>query len=385
MISRPLSAQIDPDKRELVQVGFEQGLEGAQPLQAYGYYYLNEPDFFHTNVTLRLALAPVYLDSEIGFVGLLGPQTDLGIGLAGGGFADSYYEFLDGKYYPDQSFYGHDAEGSVTLYHRFNPNQRIPLNGLIRLQEHYSVYENDGETAPNFVLPKDHATEAWRVGLRYGGREPLLAPDLAMELSAWYAGQYRNSYGPYGFDGDRVLNADSHLFWARALLIYTMPSKQSFDVNLTVGTSVNADRFSAYRLGGDLSMISEFPLLIPGYFEEELSARNFMDFTARYTFPLDPGKIWSIGPVASVAEVDYVPGQEQPRNFNSGAGVGLGFRSRSGTWRALASYGYGFEAIRDGGRGGQSISIMMEINLDAKNRNRPTELDHVTGFLLNHL
>ena len=34
---------------------------------------------------LRLALAPVYLDSELGFVHGLGPQTDFAIGAAGGG------------------------------------------------------------------------------------------------------------------------------------------------------------------------------------------------------------------------------------------------------------------------------------------------------------
>lgn len=385
-MSCPLRAQIDPDKRELLQIGFEQGLEGAEPLQAYGYYYLNEPDFLRTNITLRLAVAPVYLDSEVGFVGLLGPHTDLAFGLAGGGFADSYYEFLDGKYFSDQSFYGHSAETSLSLYHLFDPGKKLPLYALFRIKEHYSVYDRDGQTAPNFVLPQDHATVDWRTGLRLGGREPLLAPDLAMEASIWYEGQYRSSFGPYGFDGDRVLNSNSHLFWARGLLIYTFPdSKQSFDIDVTLGTSINADRFSAYRLGGDLSMVSEFPLLIPGYFDEELSARNFVNLTARYTIPLDAAKMWSIGPVASLAEVDYVSGQEQPGNFNSGVGVGLGFRSRSGTWRVLGSYGYGFEAIRDGGRGGQSVAVMMEINLEAKNPGHPTEFDHVTGFLLNHL
>ena len=39
-----------------------------------------------TNLTWRLALAPVYIDSELGFVHGLGPNTDYAIGLAGGGF-----------------------------------------------------------------------------------------------------------------------------------------------------------------------------------------------------------------------------------------------------------------------------------------------------------
>jgi hypothetical protein len=57
-----VSAQIDPVKRDLIQFGYNQPLEGRAPLAAYAYYYRNEPDFLRTNMTLRLAVAPVYLD-----------------------------------------------------------------------------------------------------------------------------------------------------------------------------------------------------------------------------------------------------------------------------------------------------------------------------------
>jgi hypothetical protein len=258
--------QVDPDKRELVQFGFSQAVEGASPVAAYGYYYLNEPNFLRTNLTLRVALAPVYLDSELGFVGLLGPNTDLGAGLAGGGYADNYYEFRDGKYFPEESFTGYGAEGSVSVYHLFNPGKLIPLFGVFHLKEHYSTYQGNDELSPGFVLPHAHSTIDWRAGVRFGGREPLLHPDLAMELSAWYEGQYRTDSGPYGLDGDRILEANSELYWARALLIYTLPkSQQSIDINLLGGGSWHADRFSAYRLGGDLPLASEFPLTIPGF------------------------------------------------------------------------------------------------------------------------
>ena len=64
-----------PSKRDLIQFGYNQPLEGKAPLAAYAYHYHNDPNFLHTNVTLRIAaLAPVYLDSELGFVHGLGPQ-----------------------------------------------------------------------------------------------------------------------------------------------------------------------------------------------------------------------------------------------------------------------------------------------------------------------
>src|SRR5688572_25820736 len=84
-------AQIDPEKRQLIHLGYNAPLQGEGPLAAYGFFYFNKPNFLnHTNITLRAALAPLYVDSEIGFSSALGPNTDLAFGFAGGGYADSY-------------------------------------------------------------------------------------------------------------------------------------------------------------------------------------------------------------------------------------------------------------------------------------------------------
>src|SRR5262245_9097643 len=114
-------AQIDPVERQLVQVGYNAAFEGDAPQAGYAFYYYNQPDCLQTNLTFRLALAPTYLDSEFGFVGLLGEYTDLGIGLAGGGFADNYWEIRQGQYLQSESFDGYGGEGSVSIYHLFNP------------------------------------------------------------------------------------------------------------------------------------------------------------------------------------------------------------------------------------------------------------------------
>jgi hypothetical protein len=81
-------------------LGYNQPFEGHAPLAAYAFYYHNQPDFFATNLTLRLAVAPVYLDSELGFASALGPNTDLGIGLAGGGLATATPRFTTAHILP---------------------------------------------------------------------------------------------------------------------------------------------------------------------------------------------------------------------------------------------------------------------------------------------
>ena len=174
-------SQIDPVPRDLIQFGHDQAFEGHEPFAGYAFYYHNQPDFLRTNLTLRLAVAPVYLDSELGFVHGLGPNTDFAIGLAGGGFADSYNEIRGGTFYQNESFIGHGGETSLNVYHLFNPGDQIPLNLVLSGAAHYSFYERSGDTSPAFQLPTDHTDFSIRTGLRRGGSEPTLFPALAMD------------------------------------------------------------------------------------------------------------------------------------------------------------------------------------------------------------
>jgi hypothetical protein len=337
-------------------------VEGHAPLAGYAFYYLNEPGFLRTNLTLRLAVAPTYLDSELGIAHVLGENTDLGIGVAGGGFADSYREIRQGTYYPSESFDGYGAQTSLSLYHLFNPGAMIPLNGLVRGIAHFSTYGPTDDTASNFQVPENRDTFSVRTGLRWGGQEPVLFPALAMELSAWYEGDFRTGTGLYGY-GDRSVVPQSHLFWAEAMLAYTLPKlKHRVYLSVTAGTSIDADRFSAYRLGSLLPLVAEYPLPLPGYYYQEISAESFVMLGGDYTMPLDKAGRWSLNGIVSSAWVDYLAGLAQPGDWNTG--LGGGFLYTSPSWKVLLGYGYGVDAIRSHGRGAQSIGILIQLDLE---------------------
>ncbi len=359
-------AQIDPDKRQLLQFGYNQPIEGKAPIAGYLFYYRNQPEFIRSNLTLRLAIAPVYVDSELGISGT--EQTDIGIGFSGGGFADSYNEIRSGHWSQQESFTGHGGDVSFSVYHRFNPDQLIPLNAVFRIAPHYSIYDRDSDTAAGFALPPDHLATKVRTGLRFGGVEPLMSPSLAMELSGWYEGQVRSDSGTYGFN-DRELEAHTHLFWARALLIYTFTNlNHTLGINLTAGTSINGDRFSAYRLGGTLPLTTEFPLNLPGYYHQELSADQFYLLSTSYIIPLDAQARWTITGVGTVAHIDYTSGLQQPGNWHSGVGLGLGYKTPRDILHVVLGYSYGISAIRDHGRGGQSVGLLLQWDLEARHR-----------------
>jgi hypothetical protein len=361
-----VQAQIDPYRRELLQFGYNGAFQGHPPISAYAFYYRNQPEFVRTNWTLRLAVSPTYVDSELGIHQALSDNTDVGLGLAGGGFADSYAEIRSGAFIPRESFVGHSAEVSSSIYHLFNPAQRIPLHGILRGSAHFSAYAEDDDTDDEFDLPDNRGTFMLRTGLRLGGREPVLFPSLAMELSVWYEGQFRTGTGEYGYD-DRSVRQFSHQIWAEAALVYTLPELgHSFDISLSAGTSVQADRFSAYRLGALLPLVSEFPLSLPGYYYQELSADSFVLISGDYLLPLDSKHNWNLNFTAATAVVDYLDDFDQPGNSHTGVGGGVLYRNRSVT--VMVGYAYGVNAIRSDGRGAHSIGILMQVDWgNAKN------------------
>jgi hypothetical protein len=356
-------AQIDPEPRQLLQLGVNQSLHNDGPIGAYAFYYWNQPDVPTTNTTLRLAIAPVYADAELGFKGLLGENTDLGVNVFGGGFYNSYNEVRQGDYLRDESFNGHGGGVALSLYHLFNPGATVPLNGILRASMNYHVFSESSDTADSFELPSDQPFYTLHTGLRWGGKEPLLTPRLAAELSVWYDLQYRPDHESYGFGGDRELNSVSHRFLGNAQLIYTMPRTEHYvALGLMGGAVINADRFSAYRLGGALPFTSEFPLMLPGYFYEELSAQDFGLLYGLYAVPLDRAKSWSVFAGGATAVVDYVEGLDQSGNWNSGVTGGVSFKSKNRRLQTVAAFGYGIDAIRSDGRGGYSVCLLLQCN-----------------------
>lgn len=356
-------AQIDPVKRDLIQFGANAPIEGQAPLGGYAFYYHNQPDFLRTNMTWRLALAPVYLDTELGFVHGLGEHTDFAIGMAGGGFADGYNELRNGRFVKAESFDGDGGEISASVYHLFNPGHLIPLNFVLHGATHYASYDGNDTTGEKFQLPNSGTDFTVKTGFRYGGIEPTLFPDLALELAVWYQGGFRTDAGKYGYNGDRNVENNTHLFWGSAALSYTFPkSKQNIFARLIVGTSVNADRFSAYRLGGFLPLIAEYPLSLPGYFYQEFSARQFALINASYLIPVT--RCWSLEVNGATGVFDYLPGSDQPGNWVSGVGAGIMYRSPTDRFKIIVSYAYGIDAVRTHGRGANNIGILLQWDLD---------------------
>jgi hypothetical protein len=358
-------AQIDPEHRSLLELGYDQPLTGQGPQAVYAYYYYNNPEFFDTNTVLRLAIAPAYVDGEVGFKHLLSPTTDVGIGFNGGLFGANYYEVRQGQYYKSESFNGDGGGASVSVYQLLNPGMLIPINVVARGGLFDSTYTDTSQTANNFTLPDNQITSYTRIGIRVAGKEPVLYPALGLELSAWFERQWRFDSDSYGYNDDRSISPNVNLYWVYAGLNYGWTnSGQKVSFAFTGGGSTDADRFSAWRLGGVLPLVSEFPLTIPGYYYEELTATRFEHFYVGYDVPLDDSHRWDFRLEAAAAHLDYLPGDEQRSSWQTGAGGGLSFAPKNKNFEIILRYGYGFNAIRDGKEGAQSVGLLFQYNFE---------------------
>jgi len=369
ILSLTVQGQIDPIKRDLIQVGYNQPLQGRGPVAGYMYYYMNRPEFIRTNLSLRLVLAPVFLDSELGIKNLLGPNTDVGIGIAGGGFADSYSEIVKGNWVREESFLGHGAEVNIGLYHRINPSSELPIFGVIKSGLKYTTYSRDSATADNFELPQDQVLYSIRAGIRMGGSEPVLSAPIGFEISGWVETLFRTEPTGYGFNNDRHVEPQSTFLWTRVLWENSIPQiEHKYKVSLTLGTAIDPDRLNAWRLGGWLPLGSEWALNLPGYYFNEITAKRYAHLDTKYTMPIAYDGRISLIFIGSGAWVDYMEGFSQPGRWHAGVGGGFNIKSASGLWLMTIAYAHGFESIRSGGKGSDVIAAVCQIDLEAKNK-----------------
>ncbi len=356
-----LRAQIDPVERELIHIGYNQPIAGRTPLSVYAFYLHNQTNFIRDDWTLRAAIAPVWLDTQLGWKGLLGPDTDLAIIAAGGGFARDYNELRLGEWKEGESFNGHGFTAGLAVYHLFNPSSRLPLNGLVALTTEGSYYTPTSDTDPDFTLPRDSTSPVARVGLRLGGEEPDFRSPFALEVSAWYEARWRPEFGAYGFGGDRQVEELPQLFWARILgRAATEDRRHDAEVSLTAGSGVHVDRMSAYRLGGMLPFSSEFPLMIPGYYYQELSSDAFILLSGNYSFGITPDSSWRLALFGATSSLSYVDGLDYPGTTHSGVGGGVSWHSPHQNWIATGFYGYGLDARRGDDTGGQMVGLLLQ-------------------------
>ena len=352
---------IDAESRTYIQGGVETPFRGNGPVTGYGYLFITRPHFLHEDLYLRLVIPPGYFISELVRDHWPSQNSAVGFGVSGGLWADSQVEFRSGRFEKEESFSGHSAGGTVAYYLR-GPKigGLLPLEGQIRVNPKYVLYDRTDDTSNRFRLPENSAIYDGRVGVRLGGMPPELFPSAALEASVWHAVSYREAAGRYGLP-ERPQESE-HLTqrtWTRLGAIYTFSGTQA-SAFLNAGIAEDVDALSAFRLGGGLRLRAEFPLMLHGYNVEEVFARRFWLVNLAYRFPIWPGQDQvHLQLLADYARVDYVRDHQLPRSGLAGVGANLSVALTKSITLAVG-YGYGIDAPRHRSFGGHEVDAQFE-------------------------
>jgi hypothetical protein len=361
-VTLPAFAQPDPEPRAYLEVGTEVPLKGNAPINGYAFFLWNRPHFPNPDQYLRVVVAPTYLLTE--FVQDHWPfgRHAVSIGLNGGGLRYGHEEYRDGSYKQAESFWGHGAELPLSYYAGTKLFDKLPLQGQIRVTPSFIVYQDNFDTAERFELPPDTGLLTGRVGLRLGGVPPELFPKVALEASAWYEATYRTETGTFGFpERPEELESLSQRAWGRVAAVLSPADGHTVDVFLTAGLSHDADLLSSFRMGSALPFRTEFPLILHGYFVEEIFAKRFWLLNASYRFPAWPGsRAVHLRIAGDIAGVDYIAGHSLPRKHLHGVGADVSVAITPRV-TVVAGYGYGFDAPRNGGFGGHEAHALIEL------------------------
>lgn len=362
LLAAPARAQIDDAKRLLFEGGYEDGVGNPGPSSPYAYLYLNRPGAVGPGSAWRLALAPVYADTELGIPHVFGTRTDIGLGFSGGGYAFGNSQVIRGDEKPGESFIGHGGGPSISLYRDLADLGPVPLNGVARLSVVYTDFQRTERTDAGYEPPPDEWTAAARAGLRLGGVEPGLDHGQALEVSGWGETRLRDKAASYGYNGDRFVRRTANLYWARVLVSLPAPGGTRAGGGIDAGSGAGVGRLAAYRLGGMLTQNSEFPLILPGYFGSEISARRFVHAWAHTALPLDRAKRWFLELTAAGANVTPIRGTDPGGTLHAGFATGVGYAPADGPMHAEFTYGFSPTALRGSRRGGHSAAVTVEFD-----------------------
>jgi len=355
-------AQPDPEPRAYLEVGVEAPLKGNAHPNGYAFFLWNRPHFPEPDQYLRVVVAPTYLLTELVVDHWPFGRHAVSIGLNGGGLRYGHDEYRNGRYKEDESFWGHGAELPLSYYAGTKLFDKLPLQGQVRVTPAFIVYQRGFDTADRFEPPPDTGLVTGRVGLRLGGVPPELLPKLALEASAWYEATYRTETGTFGFpERPERLESLTQRAWGRVAAVLTPAEGHTVEVVATAGLSDDVYLLSSYRLGSALPFRSEFPLILRGYFVEEVFAKRFWLVNASYRFPAWPGARnvrLRIG--GDIAGVDYVEGHRLPRDHLKGVGADLSIAFTPQV-TLVVGYGYGFDAPRNGDFGGHEAHALIEL------------------------
>jgi hypothetical protein len=357
-------AQVDVAHRRTltVQTGFSVA-DGEEQLGGFGYYWFNENHYPWDATALRVIFAGIFADAELSC--FLPAATNIAVGVGGGGglYIDGIVPYRQGERLSTQQFFGDNANLRVFINDELfqlpvGDMGAIPFNVRATYGVSGSFYREDTHTR-DFTLPADFLTQTATAEIRFGGIEPGLLARRGFELYGALEANYRSGFRAFGPNSSLF---PAHSTYQRAFgnVALKLPvGETTVFAKLSGGFGDDLDELSAYKLGGNLVSVEPFASTIYGYYTREIFAEDFGLVNLELRFPV--ADRWNLTGhlYGDFAQAHQLDGALREWHSYLGSGAGISFRA---PWQTdvLLSYGYGFNAMRNGDRGGHEVGLALQ-------------------------
>jgi hypothetical protein len=353
-------AQVDVEHRRLLTL--QSGMSvyhSEEALNGYGFFWFNENHFPWDRTALRLNYAGIYLDTELSYFLPVETVTAVGIRLGGGVYCDDVNPYIQGERIASQEFRGDAGLVSVFVNHEvLKIAGQLPLNVRATYEARRTSYRKTSHTS-DFVLPPDFFTHTVQGEIRLGGIEREITSRQGLVAYVLADANYRDDFQAFGPVGALFPKYSDYQRLLAQLGAKIPIDNTTWFLLFTGGTGHHLDELSAYRLGGNIVNADPVIYTLHGYYTKEFFARDFglVNFEVRQEIN-EQYRVTLHFYADCAAEQSVLPDQTNKRVL-PGLGAGIGFRS---FWETdvLLSYGYGFNAVRDGDRGGHEVAIGLE-------------------------
>ncbi|HUJ10981.1 MAG TPA: hypothetical protein VL171_13235 [Verrucomicrobiae bacterium] len=353
-------AQVDVEHRRVLTV--QSGMSvyhSEEAVDGFGFFWFNENHFPWERTALRLNYAGVYLDGELSYFLPLPTVTAVGIRLGGGGYADDVHPYVQGERIVSQEFDGDSGLASVFIDHQIlKIAGQLPLDVRLTYQVRHSSYR-DADHTSDFVLPPDVFTHTVQGEIRLGGLEREITSRRGLVAYVSADANYRDDFRAFGPEGALFPKYSDYQHLVAKLGARIPIDQTTWFLLFTGGTGHHLDELSAYQLGGNIINADPVIYTLHGYYTKEFLVRDFglVNFEVRQE--VNKQHHVTLHLYADCAAARSVPPDDDAKRILPGVGTGVGFRS---FWQTdvLLSYGYGFNAVRNGDRGGHEVAVGLE-------------------------
>jgi hypothetical protein len=357
-------AQIDQSHRRMVVLQSTTGLNHSEEQsRAVGFFWFNQDNYPWDNTALRVIFAGVFLDTELSVFLSEEETTALGFGLDTAAFIDGASPYVDGERLSHQSFYGDHVGARFFVDHQL---AEFPLTQEIQIPLHvrgtYRIsgrWFRDSSGTQNFVLPDEFLLQSVLADLRLGALRPKMPSREGAELYLGLEASYRTGAAAFGPTGN-LYPAHSQYQRAIAQLAGEFPAGPvRLYGRLAGAVAEGIDELSAIKLGGNLLNSDAFSYPVHGYYTREILAEDFGLVNLEIILPLTEEHALNLHCYGDYAAAHTVPPQDGRWHSYFGTGAGVSFEM---WWqvRTLISYGYGFNAVRNGDHGAHELGLALQ-------------------------